>query len=332
MTEAGPVARLRTVAFADGVIAQPTIEALLHGGWLAGLCTTLRPSSANLRHLAGLVNLPVCDVTRDSLGSGADRLVEWLHALRPDVLLSFAFPYRLPPQVLSVPRLGSFNVHGGKLPEYRGPQPIFWQIANGETEGAATVHRMDDAFDHGGVVASQSVPIGPDDTHGLHLVRLAFAGVRVVEVLFANLVTYGASVPTAAQDEGRAHFYRRPALDDLVIRWDEQSGAQIRALVKASNPWNQGAFASVRGINLRITDVTLDESGGDRSQPAGTILGADPARGVVVNCRDGSALRLDVVTMDEGIFAGRTLATLGIQSGERFAGPVKVEPTVATAD
>jgi len=329
MTEAGPVARLRTVAFADGVIAQPTFEALLHGGWLTGLCTTARASSANLRHLAGLVNLPVCDVTRDALDGDANRLVEWLRALRPDVLLSFAFPYRLPTQILSVPRLGSFNVHGGKLPEYRGPQPIFWQIANGETEGAVTIHRMDGAFDHGGVVASQSVPIGPDDTYGLHLVRLAFAGVRVVEVLFANLVAYGADVPTAAQDEGRAHFYRRPALDDLVIRWDAQSGAQIRALVKASNPWNQGAFASVRGINVRITDVTLDETGGDRSQPAGTILNADAARGVVVNCRDGSALQLDVVTMDEGIVAGRTLAILGIQAGERFSAPARLESAAA---
>jgi hypothetical protein len=116
-----------------------------------------------------------------------------------------------------------------------------------------------------------------------------------------------------------------------VIRWDEQSGDRIRGLVKAANPWNQGAFASVRGINLRVTDVTLEEGGGDRSQPPGTILIADAARGVIVNCRDGSLLRLDVVSMDEGIVPGRALATLGVQAGERFGGPVRLDSVSAAA-
>jgi len=79
------------------------------------------------------------------------------------------------------------------------------------------------------------------------------------------------------------------------------------------------------------TDVTLEERGGDRSQPAGTILTADATRGVVVNCRDGSALKLDVVSMDEGILPGSMLARLGIQAGERFGAPVRIEPVSAVA-
>lgn len=331
MTERSASPPLRTVVFADGILAQPTIEALLQGGWLAGLCTTRRSSSANLRHLARLANVPIHETGRDGLADGAGDVAPWLRALRPDVVLSFAFPYRLPAHVLSVPPLGAFNVHGGKLPEYRGPQPVFWQILNRESEGAVTVHRMDDEFDHGAVVASQSVPIGPDDTYGLHLVRLTFAAVNVVEALFGSLVAYGADLPTLPQDERRAGFQPRPTLDDLVIRWDEQSGDRIRGLVKAGNPWNHGAFASVRGINLRVTDVTLEEGGGDRSQPAGTILTADATRGVVVNCRDGSALQLDVVSMDEGILPGRMLARLGIQAGERFRAPARIESVSAAA-
>jgi methionyl-tRNA formyltransferase len=223
-------------------------------------------------------------------------------------------------------------VHGGKLPEYRGPQPVFWEILNRETEGAVTVHRMDEQFDHGPIAASCSVPIGPEDTHGLHLVRLTFAAVKVVEALFGSLVQYGSDLPTLPQDENRAAFHRRPSFEDLVIRWDEQPAARIRAIVKAGNPWNNGAFASIRGINLRITDVTLREDGGEASASPGTILTADATEGVVVNCRDGSALKLDVVSMDEGIFPGGVLATFGIQAGERFVAPMRQDalPTVAT--
>ena len=330
MTESGNRGpRLRTVVFADSVLAQPTVEALMHGSWLVGLCTSRRPASgANLRHLARLANIPIYEANRDSL---ADGLHAWLRELRPDVLLTFTFPYRLPLEVLRVPRLGGFNVHGGKLPEYRGPQPVFWQILNREAEGAVTVHRMDEDLDHGAIVASQSVPIAPDDTYGLHVGRLTVAAVRVIEILFGGLIQYDVNLPTLPQDESRAGFRRRPVLEDLVIRWDEQSGDQIRGLIKAGNPWNQGAFASVRGINLRLTDVTLKEGVGSTATPPGTILTADATHGIVVNCRDGSALQLDVVSMEEGILPGRILAMFGIQAGERFVTPIGPHSVSAVA-
>jgi methionyl-tRNA formyltransferase len=307
---------LRTVVVADSVLAQPTFEALLRNGLVAGLCTTRSPTSgAGLRHHARAAGVPVFEADRDAV---AHELVAWVGGLKPDVLLSFAFPYLLPAPVLGVARLGAFNVHGGRLPEYRGPQPIFWQIARREPEGAVTLHRMDEALDRGPIVASCRVPIGPDDTFGLHAVRLAFAAVPLAEALFAGLMHFGADLPATPQDERLACCYRRPVPADLAIRWETQSGEEIRALVKAGNPWNKGAFTSLRGLELRLTDVRLQPAGGDRATPAGTILSADPATGVVVNCRDGSALVLDVVSMEEGLLAGRTLVAYGIGAGERF--------------
>jgi methionyl-tRNA formyltransferase len=305
------------VIVADSVLAQPTLEALLRNGLVAGLCTVRRSASgAGLRHHAGAAGVPVFETDRPSLRGD---LVTWLTGLRPDLLLSFAFPYRIPPEVLRIARLGAFNLHGGRLPEYRGPQPMFWQIARREPEGAVTLHRMDDQFDHGAIVASYPVPIAPGDTYGLHAVRLAFAAVPLVNALFGGLMQYGPDLPATPQDESRACRYRRPTPADLAVRWDAQTGEEIRALVKACNPWNTGAFASLRGLELRLTDVTLRPGRGDRATPPGTILLADADAGVIVNCVDGSVLQLDVVSMDEGILPGRTLAAYGIAAGERFA-------------
>lgn len=309
-------ARLRTVVFVNNVLAQPTVEALVRGGWVVGLCTAvLSAQNASLHHLAQRAGIPTYEADRDRLKFACQ---PWLQELRPDLLLTFTFPHKLPLSVLSVPPLGCFNVHGGKLPQYRGPQPVFWEILNRETEGAVTVHRMDEEFDHGDIVVSHSVPIAPEETHGLHTMRLAFAAAGAVDVLLGGLIAHGNNLPTRPQDEAQAAFQPRPTFKDLVIRWEEQSGAQIRGLVKAGNPWNQGAFASVRGINLRLTDVTLKDGYGDDARPPGTILTSNSVDGVVINCRDGSALQLDVVSMDEGIFPGRTLAAFGIQAGERF--------------
>jgi methionyl-tRNA formyltransferase len=308
---------LRTVVVADSVLAQPTLETLLRNGLVAGLCTARRSASgAGLRHHAGAAGVPVFETDRAALTGG---LVTWLTGLRPDLLLSFAFPYRLPPEVLRIARLGAFNLHGGRLPEYRGPQPMFWQIARREPEGAVTLHLMDDQFDHGAIVAGYPVPIAPDDTYGLHAVRLAFAAVPLVDALFGGLMQYGVDLPATPQDESRACCYGRPTPADLAVRWDTQTGEEIRALIKACNPWNTGAFASLRGLELRLTDVTLRAGRGDRATPPGTVLHADADAGVIVNCVDGSALQLDVVSMDEGILPGRTLAAYGIAAGERFA-------------
>jgi hypothetical protein len=98
MTQSGSAAsRLRTVVVSDGALAQPTVLALLQSGWLAGLCTSRQSSSgAGLRHLAALAGIPILEVSRDTLAAGAEPMAAWLRALQPDVLLSFAFPYRLP--------------------------------------------------------------------------------------------------------------------------------------------------------------------------------------------------------------------------------------------
>lgn len=307
---------LRIAVCADSVVAQPTFEVLLRDGWVAGLCTTRASDSGKpLRHLAAAAGVPVYEVGRESLSGGLDR---WLAALRPDLLLTCAFPYRLPRLVLAVPRLGAFNVHGGKLPEYRGPQPVFWQVANQEPEGAVTVHRMDDALDQGAVVAGMAVPIAPEDTYGLHMVRLAFASVRAVEQLLGGLLQYGADLPVLTQDESRARYHPRPTASELVIRWDTQTGEGIRALVKACNPWHPGAYTTIRGLEMRLVDVTLRPGAGDSGTAPGTILASSPSDGVIVNCRNGSALLVDVVSMDEGILPGKALATLGISAGERF--------------
>ena len=316
---------MRVVVLGDSLLALPAFEVLARRGLAAGLCTSSAASSdaARLRHLADTCNVPALMVDRRGV---EERLSAWVTELHADVMLVATFAYRLPRAVFQAPRLGSFNVHFAKLPEYRGPQPIFWEIRNRETHGAVTVHEMDDQLDHGPIVASLPVPIVPEDTYGLHAVRLGFAAAAVVEQVLGALAA-GVSFEKQPQDETRAKSYPRPSLQDVVIRWEDRSGADIRALVKATNPWNQGAFTSVRGINLRITDVSLIEDGGTTTKEPGEILLADAQRGLLVNCRDGTALSLDVVSIAEGFLPGRALASLGIRDGERFTAPGWVTKT-----
>jgi methionyl-tRNA formyltransferase len=83
-----------------------------------------------------------------------------IRALRPDLAV-VAGTYILKPAVFSLPRLGSINLHSGKVPEYRGSAPAFWELYNGETAVGITIHRVVDSVDAGSVFAQELYPFDP---------------------------------------------------------------------------------------------------------------------------------------------------------------------------
>src|SRR5260370_31490494 len=87
------------------------------------------------------------------LPGGTNGLACLLAGYEPDILLVFGFNWRLPREVLEVPRLGALNVHPSALPRYRGPSPVIWAIRNGDPFLGVTVHRMTGRIDAGPVLA-----------------------------------------------------------------------------------------------------------------------------------------------------------------------------------
>lgn len=83
-----------------------------------------------------------------------------IEALRPDLAI-LAGTYILKESVFALPRYGSINLHSGKVPEYRGAAPAFWEIYHGEKAVGVTIHRVDASLDAGPVLALEMFPIDP---------------------------------------------------------------------------------------------------------------------------------------------------------------------------
>jgi len=256
---------------------------------------------------AGL-GLPVQRLVRKGLGAA---LTDWLTPLLPDAVLVLTLPWRIPAAVFDLPRHGFLNVHFAALPGYRGPEPLFWQIRNGETAGAVTIHRMEADFDTGPVLLALPVPIGPHDTHGLHRSQLAQQAVAAGSQLLAALSGQAPELLPIPQDEAAAHYWPRASLADVCVRWTEPAAA-IARLVRAANPWNRGALATLRQQPLRLLGVT-PLAGSVQARP-GTVVRAGPE--LLVACADGELLQLDMLALEEGYFTGAQLVGLGIQAGE----------------
>ncbi|AZQ63603.1 methionyl-tRNA formyltransferase [Flammeovirga pectinis] len=102
-----------------------------------------------------------------------------LKALEVDLQIVVAFRM-LPEAVWDMPRIGTFNLHGSLLPDYRGAAPINWAIINGEKVTGVTTFFLQHEIDTGDVILQQEEPILEEDTVGDVYGRLMQVGGELV--------------------------------------------------------------------------------------------------------------------------------------------------------
>ncbi len=130
----------------------------------------------------------------------------------PDVGIALAAPILKPP-LFEIPRKGTLNLHKGRLPDYRGMPPAFWEVWTAAREVGCTVHRVERALDAGPILMKTSIPIEPFSTvRGLQI-RLDEIGADLVADGLAKLA--GGEAALEAQS-GQGKLYRKPTLAQLA--------------------------------------------------------------------------------------------------------------------
>src|SRR5688572_11570141 len=142
---------MRIVALANHMLAIPALRFLAAQGWLKGVVSIekVHDYSLQVEALSAGDGIPFLRVGRHEL---SEKLKDWLESKEPDIVFVFTFSYKIPEPLFDIPRFGFYNFHFGLLPRYRGADPVFWQIRNGESNGGITVHRMDKNFDTGPIL------------------------------------------------------------------------------------------------------------------------------------------------------------------------------------
>lgn len=207
----------------------------------------------------------VADVRRDLdvlVTSHMASLPLMLRGLEPDVIFSAGFPWKLPSALLAVPRLGCINAHPALLPQYRGPEPVFWQIMNGEPQIGMTIHRMDAEFDTGPILAQRAMPVSEDDDIDSIFPKLMTLGGPLLPIALASVA---AGIPGMPQPAEGSYA---PMVTEAERRLDWQRPAvQLRNQVRA---WGRmGAFAEIDGKSYLVQRARV--AAGSAAQP-GTLL------------------------------------------------------------
>jgi len=105
--------------------------------------------------------------------------LEELRALNADLQIVVAFRM-LPESVWNMPPLGTINLHGSLLPQYRGAAPINWAVINGEKETGVTTFKLKHEIDTGNILMQESFPIDENETAGDVHDKMKEIGARVL--------------------------------------------------------------------------------------------------------------------------------------------------------
>lgn len=280
---------MRVVFMGSPDFAVPSLEALIEARFDVRLVVTQpdRPAGRG-RHLLPTAvkevalehHLPVREFGR---GENAAVSAEVL-ACEPDAIIVAAFGHILREPLLSTPRYGCINVHASLLPRWRGVSPVQYSILHGDTWSGVTIMRMDPGVDTGPILGLRAVPIGPEDTAGELLERLAGQGADLLlEVLRA--LPSGHVVPETQDDSGAVYA---PKLTRALsaVRWDRDV-VTVHNQVRALQPW-PGCTTFLGEQMLKITQARPMSLNPSAREP-GTVLAVHDG-GVVVACGQGALL------------------------------------------
>ena len=217
----------------SGLEARPEIVAVLTRSAVEG---AERPVVLESARKLGLEVWPAGSVRSPELASR-------LRAADVDLLVNVHSLFLIHPSVLAAPRIGSFSLHPGPLPEYAGLNVPSWAIYQGESRHGVTLHWMDEGIDTGPIAWQERFPIGTADT------GLSVSGkcVRNGVPLILKLATVAAddpgAIPREDQDLGRRAYFSAGPPADGRIDWAQPADSILR-FVRASDyapfrsPWS----------------------------------------------------------------------------------------------
>lgn len=224
------------------------------------------------------------------------------HAGEPyDLFVLASYGKILPPALLDIPKLGSFNVHPSLLPKYRGATPIQTALREGEKETGVTIMLMDAGMDTGEIVLQERTPIAEDERYGELHDRLAAFGAQALS--HALDLARSGYVPHRPQS-GEESVTRPLRKEDLRIDWRWPAQRIVNA-VRAYSP-APAARAKLEDVPVKLLRARC---GTPSIAPvaAGEIIGT-AGDSMAVRCGDGTVDVLELVAPNRGPQSGASFA------------------------
>jgi methionyl-tRNA formyltransferase len=236
-----PFEQLRIVFFGTPDFAVGCLDALVGAGAnvVAVVTAPDKPAGRGMQLQASAVKkyavekgLPVLQPEKMK----SPDFIEALKNLHADLQIVVAF--RMMPEVVwNMPPMGTINVHGSLLPQYRGAAPINWAIINGEAETGVTTFKLKHEIDTGDILLRQTVPILPEDNAGTMHDKLMHAGAELLVKTAKGLADNSLEeIPQAEIPATELRAAPKLFKEHLLINW-QKPVAEINNFIRGLSPY-----------------------------------------------------------------------------------------------
>lgn len=208
-----------------------------------------------------------------------------LKSYKADLQIVVAFRM-LPELVWNMPPMGTVNLHGSLLPQYRGAAPINWAIINGEKVTGVTSFKLQHAIDTGNILLQESFPIGENETAGEVHDRMKEIGAQLLVKTIQGLANDTLTEIPQPSDAAQAELKHAPKLftENGKINFN-QSTEQVHNLIRGLSPF-PGAYTTLQGKTLKIYRTEKIKPSNPPAEPIGSYL-TDHKKWFHFVCSDG---------------------------------------------
>lgn len=280
------------VFLGSGAFGLPSLRALADTHRIRGIVTQpdrpagrggrLTPTPISKWAQESLPEVPI--LKPESVGTRAAR--DEIRGIRADAWVVIAFGQKLGPKLLD--GIFAVNLHGSRLPRWRGAAPINWAILGGDRITGNSAITIADRMDAGEILGQSQRPIDPLQTAGELHDALALDGpALILDVL--DQYAQGELNPQV-QDESAVTL--APKLSRQRDAWVDlnASAEQCRQRIHGLTPW-PGVTLRFRETDLKPLRVQVEPDQHD-AQPPGTLLDAE--RGLIATGEQGVLRLLEV--------------------------------------
>lgn len=270
------------------------LQALVEGGYNVVAVVTMPDKPAGRGH-----QMQFSDVKKYALEAGIpvmqpeklkdEAFIEELRSYQADLQIVVAFRM-LPEVVWAMPRLGTFNVHGSLLPQYRGAAPINWAVMNGDKETGLTSFMLKHEIDTGNMILQERIAIGEDENVGsVHdrLMELSKKMVLNTVDLIIDCENKGIALPTTPQPES-AELRPAPKIfkEDCEIKFQEKTAEEVHNFVRGLSPY-PAAWANITVNGQSFENVKIYQVKVQGNNVPST-------KEIVIPCKEGAVQILEL--------------------------------------
>jgi methionyl-tRNA formyltransferase len=179
----------------------------------------------------------------------------------------------LPESVWNMPRLGSINLHGSLLPDYRGAAPINWAIINGETKTGVTTFFLKHEIDTGNIIFQEETDIAPDDNAEIiHDKLMAIGAKLILKTIQAVIDNNYKEIPQKLSENKKPKIAPKIFKNDCIVDWSQPINKihnHIRGLSPYPTAWSV-LKSDEKEINFKIFQSQIEVT--KHNHKTGTII------------------------------------------------------------